>query len=134
MVWYVVVLRELVEGAFLQRGFIPRNVLLTQWTWVWANSRRWWKTGKPGVVQSVGSQRVRHDWETEQEDAFLQKDFVPRTVSHWADFNFSISPNCMNFNLIKNETTSHYVPPNETLQEEHSTTSDIFMTLKKIWK
>ena len=29
---------------------------LTQWTWVWANSRRWWRTGKPGVLQSMGSQ------------------------------------------------------------------------------
>ena len=27
----------------------------TQWTWVWANSRSWWKPGKPGVLQSVGS-------------------------------------------------------------------------------
>ena len=38
-----------------------------QWTWVWASSRRWWKTGKPGVLQSMGSQRVRHDWATEQQ-------------------------------------------------------------------
>ena len=30
-----------------------------QWTWVWANSRRQWRTGKPGVLQSMGSQRVR---------------------------------------------------------------------------
>ena len=37
---------------------------LNQWTWVWANSRRWWKTGKPGMLQSMGSQRVRHDWTT----------------------------------------------------------------------
>ena len=29
----------------------------TQWIWVWANSGRWWRTGKPGVLQSVGSQR-----------------------------------------------------------------------------
>ena len=29
---------------------------LTQWTWVWANSRRWWRTGKPGILQSVGLQ------------------------------------------------------------------------------
>ena len=27
--------------------------------------REWWKTGKPGVLQSVGSQRVGHDWATE---------------------------------------------------------------------
>ena len=38
---------------------------MTQWTWVWASSRRWWRTGKPGVLQSMGSQRVRHDWATE---------------------------------------------------------------------
>ena len=38
---------------------------LTRWTWVWAISRRWWWTGKPGVLQSIGFQRVRHDWETE---------------------------------------------------------------------
>ena len=39
---------------------------LTQWTWVWANSRRQWRTEKPGILQFVGSQRVRHDLETEQ--------------------------------------------------------------------
>ena len=39
----------------------------TQWTWVWANSRRWWRTGKPGMLQSMGSQRVGHDWVTEQQ-------------------------------------------------------------------
>ena len=37
----------------------------TQWTWVWVNSGSWWWTGKPGVLQSMGSQRVRHDWATE---------------------------------------------------------------------
>jgi len=35
---------------------------LTQWTWVWVNSRSWWWTGKPGMLQSMGSQRVRRDW------------------------------------------------------------------------
>ena len=37
----------------------------TQWTWVWVDSRSCWWTGKPGVLQLVGSQRVRHDWATE---------------------------------------------------------------------
>jgi len=38
-----------------------------QWlnVWVWASSRSWWWTGKPGMLQSRGSQRVRHDWATE---------------------------------------------------------------------
>ena len=34
----------------------------TQWTWVWVNCRSWWWTGRPGVLQSMGSQRVGHDW------------------------------------------------------------------------
>ena len=37
----------------------------TQWTRVWVNSRSWWWTGKPGVLQSMGSQKVRQDWATE---------------------------------------------------------------------
>ena len=37
----------------------------TQWTWVWVNSGSWWWTGRPGVLQSMGSQRVRHNWATE---------------------------------------------------------------------
>ena len=40
---------------------------LTQWTWVWASSRRWWRTGEPGVLQSMGSQRVGHNRATEQQ-------------------------------------------------------------------
>ena len=35
-----------------------------QWTWVWVNSRSWRWTGRPGVLQSMGSQRVGHDWAT----------------------------------------------------------------------
>ena len=35
-----------------------------QWTWVWVNCSWWW-TEKPGVLQSMGSQRVGHDWATE---------------------------------------------------------------------
>ena len=37
----------------------------TQWAWVWLNSRSWWWTGRPGVLQSMGSQRVGHDWAIE---------------------------------------------------------------------
>ena len=37
----------------------------TQWTQVWINSRGWWWTGRPGVLQFMGSQRVGHDWATE---------------------------------------------------------------------
>ena len=37
----------------------------TQWTWAWASSRCWWWTGKPDMLQSIGSQRAGNDWETE---------------------------------------------------------------------
>ena len=47
------------------RGWDGWMASLTQWTWVWVNSgSRWW-TGRPGVLQSMGSQRVGHDWATE---------------------------------------------------------------------
>ena len=49
----------------------------TQWTWVWASSRHWWWTGKPGVLQSMGLQRVGHDWVTEM---------------NWTEY--SIGPSC----------------------------------------
>ena len=38
---------------------------LTQWTWVCISSRSWWWTGRPGLLQSMGSQMVGHDWATE---------------------------------------------------------------------
>ena len=38
---------------------------LTQWTWVSVNSGSWWWTGRPGVLRSMGSQRVECDWATE---------------------------------------------------------------------
>ena len=37
----------------------------TRWTWDWASFGSWWWMGKPGMLQSMGLQRVRHDWVTE---------------------------------------------------------------------
>ena len=47
------------------KGWDDWMASLTLWTWVWASSRRWWRTGKLGVLRSMGSQRVRHNWVTE---------------------------------------------------------------------
>ena len=54
-----------VGGEGEDRGWDGWMVSPTWWTWVRASSRSWWWTGKPGVLQSMGSQRVRHDWATE---------------------------------------------------------------------
>ena len=44
------------------RGWDGWMASLTQWAWVWVNSGRWWRTERPGVLQSMGPQRVGHNW------------------------------------------------------------------------
>ena len=46
---------------------------LTQGTWVWKGSGNWWRTGKPGVLQATGSQRVRNDWVTELNGSLVKQ-------------------------------------------------------------
>ena len=58
---------KVTEGPCGHRGWDGWMASLTQWTWVRANSGRWWRTGKPGVLQPMGSQRVRHSLATEQQ-------------------------------------------------------------------
>ena len=55
------------------RGWDGWMASLTEWTWVWASSCRRWRTGKPGMLQSMGSQRVGHDWVTEQQHGIMIK-------------------------------------------------------------
>ena len=47
------------------RGWDGWMASLTQWTWVWVNSGSWWWTGRPGMLQSIGSQRIGHTWVAE---------------------------------------------------------------------
>ena len=47
------------EGDY--RGWDGWMALPTRWTWVWVYSGSWWWTGRPGVLQSMGLQRVRHE-------------------------------------------------------------------------
>ena len=47
------------------RGWDGCMTSLTRWTWVWVNSGSWWWTGRPGMLQFMGWQGVRHDWATE---------------------------------------------------------------------
>ena len=54
-----------VRGEGDDRGWDGRMASSTQWIWVWVNPRSWWWTRKPGVLQSMGSQRVGHNWATE---------------------------------------------------------------------
>ena len=47
------------------RGWDGWMASLTQWTWVWVSSGSWWWTGRPGVLQSIGLQRVGPNWVTD---------------------------------------------------------------------
>ena len=57
---------------------------LTQWTWVWVNSGNWWWTGRPGMLQSMGSQRVRCYWTTELNWSWLLS-FAKLIFCVWQD-------------------------------------------------
>ena len=68
------------RGEGDKRGWNSWLVSPTQWTWVWASSRSWWRTGKLGVLQSMGLQRVGHDWVNWTESFiihFICKYFIP---------------------------------------------------------
>ena len=54
-------------GAGGNRGWDGWMASPTQWTWVLANSRRWWRTGNPGFWQSMGSKRAGHNLPTEKQ-------------------------------------------------------------------
>ena len=56
-------LKERGEGN--DRGWDSWMASPTRWTWVWVSFGSWWWTEKPGMLQSMGLQRVRYDWVTE---------------------------------------------------------------------
>ena len=62
------------------RGWDGRMASPTQCTWVWVNSGSWWWTGRPGM-QSMGSQRVGHDWATELNQR-RQKNCAQKIIRH----------------------------------------------------
>ena len=58
---------------------------LTQWTWVWANSGRQWREKKPGLLQSMGMQRVRHERLSDWTGG------APSIINTWVSWSFSES-------------------------------------------
>ena len=63
------------------RGWHGGMASLTQWTWVWVNSRSWWWTRRPGVLWFTGLQRVGHDWATELNYMSLVFSFISQNSS-----------------------------------------------------
>ena len=73
-----------VQTMLLMDSILPRwlKFLLTatQWTLVWANSKRLWRTGKPGMLQSLGSQRIWHNLANEQQRTTTT---MPNCIGAW---------------------------------------------------
>ena len=67
------------------RGWHGWMASITQWTWVWANSRRWWRTGKPGVLQSIESPRVTQlsDWTTKASKPCRSEILIKLLMKQW---------------------------------------------------
>ena len=79
-------MRAVGEGN--DRGWDGWMASPTQGTWVWVNSRSWWCTGKPGMLQFMGSRRVRHDWMTELNWPLSQLQW--NSVSEWPAYKHLI--------------------------------------------
>ena len=74
--------------------------------WVWVNSGSWWWTGRPGVLQFMGSQRVGHDWETELNWTELMG-FALVVVLLCSSWLQHLSASCLNFFTCK---MGHKIP------------------------
>jgi len=55
----------------------------TWWTRIWASSDRWWRTGKPNMLQSMGLQRVRHKWANEQKQWLVCVVVCQKPIQHY---------------------------------------------------
>ena len=74
------------------RGWDGWMVSLTQCTWVWANSGRWWRTGKSSMLQSMGLQRDKNNWATELNwtESFATT-VKMRNIWHWLWNQFQVN-------------------------------------------
>ena len=64
------------------RGWDGWRASPTQWTWVWASSGSWWRTGKLGLLQSMGLQRAEHDWAPELKLFYPLTNISPFSTPH----------------------------------------------------
>ena len=78
---------------------------LTRWTWVCMNSGSWWWTGRPGVLPSMGSHRVGHDWATELSQ--LRASLVARTVKNLPEMQATWVQFLGREDLLEKEMATH---------------------------
>ena len=101
------------------RGWDGWMASLTRWTWLWVNSWSWWWAGRPGVLQSMGSQRVGHDWATEL-NWFLGVELMYDMVALFLTFEVTSILFCI-------VATSVYVPTTAQEGSLFFTSSPVFV-------
>ena len=95
------------KGQGDNRGWDGWMASPTQGTWVWAISGRWWRTGKPGVLQSMGPQRVRYNLVTEQQQWSILKHNKINFLDSWPCTSYqSISKWYFTAEILKNSWSS----------------------------
>ena len=70
-------------------GWQCNSLSMMQWTWTWANSGRWWGTGRPGVL---GSQRVGHNWAIAQQPRKLHEWKLYKYIQHQSSRTHTSKP------------------------------------------
>ena len=108
----------------------------TQWTWVWVNSGSWWWTGRPGVLQSMGLQRIGHDWvmELNWTEHEAQK---PMSYSHSSKTNqnvFSIYLWHWSFNFTPSSLLTYHLCHQSHLRCPHVHIFTYLMPLLDLYK
>ena len=76
------------------RGWDSWMASLAQWAWIWVGSRGWSWAGMPGVLQSIGLQRVGHDW---------------RAELNWTEYEYSINVHCTSLLGLPWQNTTDWV-------------------------
>ena len=116
-----------VGGKGADRGWDGWMASPTRWTWVWVSSGSCWWTGRPGMLQSMGSQWVGHEWATELNwTGGFFKHFTLNLVLQWYFYlkGFFSSQEvilCLTefYNVFKNlELTQVFSSGNQVQQEE----------------
>ena len=102
-----------VEGEGSERGGDDWMASLTQWTWVWANSGRQWRTGKPGMLLSMGlqSRTWLSDLTTTKSLPACELEMVT-TVSNWPSILLGASEDlygiCFRIVHLKDKRREHF--------------------------
>ena len=97
-------LHRLKAGGGTGRGWDGWMISPTWCTWVWVSSKNWWWTGKPGVLQSMESQRVGRDWVTELTDWYYKYQVNNSIVTY---LRKSVAFRVLKFKLLSSQVRKH---------------------------